>query len=106
MKCFISFFPSGVFVGAEAWWRAVAGREAAGALPVLGSHQQYRDRLLAPGLFPPAVIRKALVVTTFLLARADTILYECPTEDVTSGLNRFVVLNVRTLRVHKKALIQ
>lgn len=57
-----SFFV-GVFVGAEAWWRAVAGREAAAALPALGSHQQYRERLLAPGLFPPAVIRKALVVS-------------------------------------------
>lgn len=51
-----------VLVGAEASWRAVAGREAAGALPTLGSNQQYRDRLMAPGLFPPAVIRKALVI--------------------------------------------
>uniref|UniRef100_A0A2A4JQD4 Nucleoporin Nup120/160 beta-propeller domain-containing protein n=1 Tax=Heliothis virescens TaxID=7102 RepID=A0A2A4JQD4_HELVI len=51
-----------VCVGAEAYWRAVATREAAGALPTLSSHQQYRDRLLAPGLFPPSVIRKALVI--------------------------------------------
>ncbi|KAJ8713529.1 hypothetical protein PYW07_013899 [Mythimna separata] len=61
-----------VFVGAEAWWRAVAGREAAGALPVLGSHQQYRDRMLAPGLFPPAVIRKALVIYNRTWGSNDT----------------------------------
>ncbi|CAB3251716.1 unnamed protein product [Arctia plantaginis] len=51
-----------VSTGAEALWRAVASREAGGALPVLGSHDHYRDRLLAPALFPPAVIRKALVI--------------------------------------------
>ncbi|XP_075978722.1 nuclear pore complex protein Nup160 isoform X2 [Anticarsia gemmatalis] len=51
-----------VSAGAEACWRAVAGREAGAALPALSSHQQYRDRLLAPGLFPPSVIRKALVI--------------------------------------------
>ncbi|KAH9630425.1 hypothetical protein HF086_016963 [Spodoptera exigua] len=55
-------YDTGVLVGAEASWRAVAGREAAAALPTLGSNQQYRDRLMAPGLFPPAVIRKALVI--------------------------------------------
>ncbi|XP_041987810.1 nuclear pore complex protein Nup160 homolog [Aricia agestis] len=43
-------------------WRAVAARAAAPALPVLGSHAQYRDRVLAPGLFPPAVLNKALVI--------------------------------------------
>ncbi|CAB3259959.1 unnamed protein product [Arctia plantaginis] len=51
-----------VSTGVEALWRAVASREAGGALPVLGSHDHYRDRLLAPALFPPAVIRKALVI--------------------------------------------
>ncbi|XP_068618612.1 nuclear pore complex protein Nup160 homolog [Battus philenor] len=49
-------------LGAEVSWRCVASREAPPPLPQLSSHQQYRDRLLAPGLFPPAVIKKALVI--------------------------------------------
>ncbi|CAH2039562.1 unnamed protein product, partial [Iphiclides podalirius] len=49
-------------LGAEVSWRCVAGREPPPPLPNLSSHQQYRDRLLAPGLFPPAVIKKALVI--------------------------------------------
>ncbi|CAG9793912.1 unnamed protein product [Diatraea saccharalis] len=49
-------------LGAEVSWRAVAGRESAPPLPQLPSHHHYRDRLFAPGLFPPAVIRKALVI--------------------------------------------
>ncbi|XP_028172522.1 nuclear pore complex protein Nup160 homolog isoform X2 [Ostrinia furnacalis] len=49
-------------LGAEVSWRAVAGREPAPPLPQLASHQQYRDRLLAPGLFPPSVVNKALVI--------------------------------------------
>ncbi|CAH0584338.1 unnamed protein product [Chrysodeixis includens] len=61
-----------VSAGAEAWWQAVAAREAGGALPVLGSHQQYRDRLLAPGLFPPAVVRKALMIYNRTWGSSDT----------------------------------
>ncbi|CAG4947485.1 unnamed protein product [Parnassius apollo] len=49
-------------LGAEVSWRCVAGREPPPPLPQLSSHQQYRDRLLTPGLFPPAVIKKALVI--------------------------------------------
>ncbi|CAH2091081.1 unnamed protein product [Euphydryas editha] len=49
-------------LGAELSWRAVAAREPPAALPQLASHQQYRDRLLAPGLFPPAVVKKALAI--------------------------------------------
>ncbi|CAH0729818.1 unnamed protein product, partial [Brenthis ino] len=49
-------------LGAEVSWRAVAAREPPPALPQLSSHQQYRDRLLAPGLFPSAVVKKALVM--------------------------------------------
>ncbi|CAG9561271.1 unnamed protein product [Danaus chrysippus] len=49
-------------IGPEAQWRAVAGREPPPSLPQLSSVNMYRDRLLAPGLFPPAVIRKALVI--------------------------------------------
>ncbi|XP_049874082.1 nuclear pore complex protein Nup160 homolog [Pectinophora gossypiella] len=49
-------------LGAEVSWRAVCGRDAAAPLPQLASHTHYRDRLMAPGLFPPAVINKALVI--------------------------------------------
>ncbi|KPJ07213.1 Nuclear pore complex protein Nup160-like [Papilio machaon] len=49
-------------VGAEVSWRCVAVREAPPPLPQLSSPHQYRDRLLAPGLFPPTVIKKALVI--------------------------------------------
>ncbi|XP_072947333.1 nuclear pore complex protein Nup160 homolog [Epargyreus clarus] len=48
--------------GAEARWRGVAAGARAPPLPALGSHQQYRDRLLAPGLFPPALVSKALTI--------------------------------------------
>ncbi|GBP19915.1 Nuclear pore complex protein Nup160 homolog [Eumeta japonica] len=49
-------------LGPEVEWRAVAPHEPVTPLPQLSSHQQYRDRLLAPGLFPASVIRKALVI--------------------------------------------
>nr|XP_026499138.1 nuclear pore complex protein Nup160 homolog isoform X2 [Vanessa tameamea] len=49
-------------LGAEVSWRAVAAREPPPALPQLSSHLLYRDRLLAPGLFPTAVVMKALVI--------------------------------------------
>ncbi|XP_073947208.1 nuclear pore complex protein Nup160 [Choristoneura fumiferana] len=49
-------------LSAEVSWRCVAAREPPPPLPPLGSHQQYRDRLLTPGLFPPAVVRKALAI--------------------------------------------
>ncbi|XP_046968556.1 nuclear pore complex protein Nup160 homolog isoform X2 [Vanessa cardui] len=49
-------------LGAEVSWRAVAAREPPPALPQLSSHLHYRDRLLAPGLFPSAVVMKALVI--------------------------------------------
>lgn len=51
-------------LGAEVSWQAVAGREPPPPLPQLSNHNQYRDRLLAPGLFPHSVIRKALVIYT------------------------------------------
>ncbi|KAL4707694.1 hypothetical protein ACJJTC_014875 [Scirpophaga incertulas] len=49
-------------IGAEVSWRAVAGHEPPPPLPQLSTHHHYLDRLLAPGLFPPSVIRKALVI--------------------------------------------
>ncbi|CAG4950070.1 unnamed protein product [Colias eurytheme] len=49
-------------IGPEVSWRAVATKEPLSPLPQLSSHQQYRDRLLAPGLFPSCVIKKALVI--------------------------------------------
>ncbi|XP_060802410.1 nuclear pore complex protein Nup160 homolog isoform X2 [Amyelois transitella] len=48
--------------GVEASWRAVGRNEALPPLPTLGSPRLYRERLLAPGLFPPAVISKALLI--------------------------------------------
>lgn len=63
-----------VCVGAEARWRAVAGREAAAPLPLLNSHHQYRDRLLAPALFPSAVIRKALVIYNRTWGNSETVI--------------------------------
>ncbi|CAK1556305.1 unnamed protein product [Leptosia nina] len=49
-------------IGPDVSWRAVATKEPLSALPQLSSHQQYRERLLSPGLFPPSVIKKALVI--------------------------------------------
>ncbi|KAM3966268.1 LOW QUALITY PROTEIN: nuclear pore complex protein Nup160 homolog [Aphomia sociella] len=49
-------------LGAAAGWRAAAARAPAPALMTLPTHRHYRDRLLAPALFPPAVVRKALVI--------------------------------------------
>ncbi|XP_045515862.1 nuclear pore complex protein Nup160 homolog [Pieris brassicae] len=49
-------------IGPDVSWRAVASKEPLSPLPQLSSHQQYRDRLLAPGLFPTSVIKKALVI--------------------------------------------
>ncbi|KAJ0178245.1 hypothetical protein K1T71_006068 [Dendrolimus kikuchii] len=48
--------------GAEAGWRASRGPDAPAPLPAMASHGQYRDRLLQPGLFPHAVLRKALLI--------------------------------------------
>ncbi|XP_059054136.1 nuclear pore complex protein Nup160 [Achroia grisella] len=51
--------------GAAAGWRAAAARERGGglaALPAHSAHRHYRDRLLAPALFPPAVLRKAIAI--------------------------------------------
>ncbi|XP_063363077.1 nuclear pore complex protein Nup160 homolog [Cydia amplana] len=49
-------------LSAEVSWRMVAPREPPPPLPALSSHQQYRERLLTPGLFPPQVVRKALAI--------------------------------------------
>ncbi|XP_026325056.1 nuclear pore complex protein Nup160 homolog isoform X2 [Hyposmocoma kahamanoa] len=49
-------------LGPEVSWRAVCGREPPPPLLHYSTHQQYRDRLMAPGLFPPAVLNKALVI--------------------------------------------
>ncbi|XP_053606276.1 nuclear pore complex protein Nup160 homolog isoform X2 [Plodia interpunctella] len=47
-------------LGVEASWRAVGRGEALPPLPALASARLYRDHLMAPGLFPPAVLSKAL----------------------------------------------
>ncbi|VVD03156.1 unnamed protein product [Leptidea sinapis] len=49
-------------IAANMSWRAVATKEPPTAPPQLTSHQQYRDRLMAPGLFHTSVIKKALVI--------------------------------------------
>ncbi|XP_037294626.1 nuclear pore complex protein Nup160 [Manduca sexta] len=59
-------------IGVEVSWRAVAGREPPPPLPQLSHHQQYRDRLLAPGLFPSSVIRKALAIYNRTWGGIDT----------------------------------
>ncbi|CAH2239317.1 jg6882 [Pararge aegeria aegeria] len=59
-------------IGAEVSWRAVAAREPLSALPQLASNQQYRDRLLTPGLFPQALVKKALVIYRRTWGGAET----------------------------------
>lgn len=59
--CLLLFTASAL--GAEVRWQAVAAREPIAPLSQLSSHQQYRDHLLAPGLFPQSVVKKALGVS-------------------------------------------
>ncbi|CAH0398784.1 unnamed protein product [Chilo suppressalis] len=73
-------------LGAEVSWRAVAGREPAPPLPLLPSHHHYRDRLLAPGLFPPQVVRKALVIYRRTWGSNDTAIESDLTESAMNAV--------------------